>query len=107
MKPRAALSVDVEFFSHLPAYRNASGTTDRTAVGSDGIEFFVNAFSEFGGTGTFFVVSEIADTHDKYIISRYSAILATHTTPVSTRVGRFPAGTAVSTKRNDRCQPRK
>ena len=67
MKPCAALSVDVEFFSHLPAYRNASGTTDRTAVGSDGIEFFINAFSEFGGTGTFFVVSEIADTHDKYI----------------------------------------
>lgn len=66
-QPRAALSVDVEFFSHLPAYRGASGTTDRTAVGSEGVEFLIDAFGESGGTGTFFTVSEIADTHPKLI----------------------------------------
>lgn len=62
-QPRAALSVDVEFFTHLPAYRGASGTTNQTAVGHDGIEFLLDAFADAGGTGTFFTVSEIAESH--------------------------------------------
>lgn len=62
-QPRAALSVDVEFFSHLPAYRNAVGTTDRTAVGYEGIKFLLDAFADAGETGTFFTVSEIAESH--------------------------------------------
>lgn len=67
MRQSAALSVDVEFFSHLPAYRGAGGTTDRTGVGSDGIEFLIDAFDDTGGTGTFFIVSDIADTHPELI----------------------------------------
>ncbi|WP_340100742.1 polysaccharide deacetylase family protein [Salinibaculum salinum] len=66
-QPRAALSVDVEFFSHLPAYRRARGTTDQMAVGHDGIDFLLNAFAESGGSGTFFTVSEIAETHPETI----------------------------------------
>lgn len=64
---RAALSVDVEFFSHLPAYRNAVGTTDRTAVGHEGIEFLLDAFADAGATGTFFTLSEIADSHPETV----------------------------------------
>lgn len=66
-QPRAALSVDVEFFTHLPAYRGASGTTDQTAVGHDGIEFLLDAFADNGGTGAFFTVSEIAESHPETI----------------------------------------
>jgi peptidoglycan/xylan/chitin deacetylase (PgdA/CDA1 family) len=66
-QPRAALSVDVEFFTHLPAYRGASGATDQTAVGRAGIKFLLDAFAENGGTGTFFTVSEIADSHPETI----------------------------------------
>lgn len=66
-QPRAALSVDVEFFTHLPAYRGASGTTDQTAVGLGGIEFLLDAFADDGGSGTFFTVSEIAESHPETI----------------------------------------
>ncbi|MEF8784285.1 MAG: polysaccharide deacetylase family protein [Haloarculaceae archaeon] len=62
-QPRAALSVDVEFFSHMPAYRGASGTTDLTAVGYNGIGFLLDSFADTGGAGTFFTVSEIAESH--------------------------------------------
>ena len=63
LQARAALSVDVEFFSHTPAYRSAVGTTDQTAVGLEGIGFLLDAFDDVGGTGTFFTVSEIAESH--------------------------------------------
>ena len=66
-QPRAALSVDVEFFSHLPAYRGAKGITEKTDVGSDGIRFLINAFDDSDNTGTFFIVSEIADSHPDLI----------------------------------------
>ena len=62
-QPRAALSVDAEFFSHMPAYRGADGTTDQSAVGHDGIDFLLDAFADDGGAGTFFTVSEIAESH--------------------------------------------
>ena len=65
--PRAALSVDVEFFSHLPAYRGASGTADREAVGLDGLEYLLDAFADTGHTGTFFTVSDIARTHAEHV----------------------------------------
>lgn len=67
MNSAAALSVDVEFFSHLPAYRGADSTTDQTAVGSDGVNFLIEALKDVGGTGTFFTVSDIAETHPELI----------------------------------------
>ena len=78
--PRAALSVDVEFFSHMPAYRGASGTTDQQAVGLDGLNYLLDAFADAGHTGSFFTVSEIADTHPEYVrrIAERSE-LASHT----------------------------
>lgn len=64
---RAVLSVDAEFFSHTPAYRSASGTTDRTAVGHDGIEFLLDAFADDGGASTFFAVSAIAESRPETV----------------------------------------
>ena len=65
--PQAALSVDVEFFAHTPAYRGGAGTTTETAVGHDGIEFLLDAFDDADGRGTFFTVSEIAKSHPETV----------------------------------------
>jgi len=61
--PRAALSVDVEFFSHTPAYRSATGAAARDAIGADGVTFLLDAFAQADARGTFFTVSEIAESH--------------------------------------------
>jgi peptidoglycan/xylan/chitin deacetylase (PgdA/CDA1 family) len=59
----AALSVDLEFFQHAPAYRNAAGTADADALGSDGVSVLLEAFETADARGTFFTVSDIADSH--------------------------------------------
>lgn len=59
----AALSVDFEFFTHLPAYRSAAGTTAERAVGLGGVEFLLDAFGDAGASGTFFTVSDVVDGH--------------------------------------------
>lgn len=61
MQVPAALSVDLEFFQHAPAYRTATGTTDEDAIGREAVDFLLEAFEEAGATGTFFAVSDIAD----------------------------------------------
>ncbi|MFC7141797.1 polysaccharide deacetylase family protein [Halosimplex aquaticum] len=61
--PQAALSVDFEYFTHLPAYRGARGTTDLPAVGLDGVTSLLDAFDRAEATGTFFTVGEIADSN--------------------------------------------
>ena len=60
-QPQAALSVDFEYFTHLPAYRGARGITNRSAVGLDGVTSLLDAFETADATGTFFTVGEIAD----------------------------------------------
>jgi peptidoglycan/xylan/chitin deacetylase (PgdA/CDA1 family) len=60
-QPRAALSVDFEYFTHLPAYRGARGTTDRPAVGLDGVTFLRDALREAEAAATFFTVGKIAE----------------------------------------------
>jgi len=62
-QPQAALSVDFEYFTHLPAYRGARGVTDQSAVGLDGVTSLLDAFETADATGTFFTVGEIADAH--------------------------------------------
>jgi peptidoglycan/xylan/chitin deacetylase (PgdA/CDA1 family) len=59
----AALSVDLEFFQHAPAYRNAVGTADADALGSDGVSMLLDALDAAGARATFFTVSDIADSH--------------------------------------------
>jgi hypothetical protein len=63
----AALSVDLEYFTHIPAYRAAAGTTDRPDVGRDAVEFLLDSFEAAGATGTFFTVSEIAETDPELV----------------------------------------
>lgn len=63
MQVPAALSVDLEFFQHAPAYRTAAGTADELAIGREGAEFLLDAFERAGATGTFFAVSDIAAEH--------------------------------------------
>lgn len=58
---QAALSVDFEYFTHLPAYRSARGTTDLPEIGLDGVTALLNAFRRADATATFFTVGEIAE----------------------------------------------
>ena len=60
-QPQAALSVDFEYFTHLPAYRGARGRTDLPAIGLDGVTSLLDAFESADATGTFFTVGDIAD----------------------------------------------
>jgi peptidoglycan/xylan/chitin deacetylase (PgdA/CDA1 family) len=61
--PRAALTVDLEWFTHLPAYRSARGATERSAVGREGAETLLSTFDEADALGTFYVVSGVAEDH--------------------------------------------
>ncbi|WP_135820721.1 polysaccharide deacetylase family protein [Halostella litorea] len=63
----AVLSIDLEFFSHIPAYRNARGTSRRTDIGTDGVDDLLAAFGEAEATGTFFVVSDVAEGNPSLI----------------------------------------
>ncbi|WP_135363175.1 polysaccharide deacetylase family protein [Halosimplex halophilum] len=66
-QPRAALSVDLEFFTHLPAYRGARGVTDRPAVGLGGVTALLDALADADAAGTFFTVGDIADDHPRVV----------------------------------------
>jgi hypothetical protein len=80
-QPQAALSVDFEHFSHLPAYRGARGTTDRPAVGLGGITALLDAFERADAAATFFTVGELADEHPR-VVERIAAAgheVASHT----------------------------
>ncbi|EMA02002.1 Polysaccharide deacetylase [Haloarcula vallismortis] len=63
MTDRAVLSIDFELFTQTPAYRSASGTTDRDGVGLDGGRFFRETLAEYDATATAFVVSAVAESH--------------------------------------------
>jgi peptidoglycan/xylan/chitin deacetylase (PgdA/CDA1 family) len=63
MSNRAVLSIDFELFTQTPAYRSASGTTDRDGVGLDGGRFFREILAEYDATATAFVVSAVAESH--------------------------------------------
>ena len=79
----AALSVDFEFFQHAPAYRRAAGTTEREALGDEGVSFLLEAFGAADAEGTFFTVSEIADSHpallDQVVATGHEIASHTHT----------------------------
>jgi len=63
MSNRAVLSIDFELFTQTPAYRSASGTTDRDGVGLDGGRFFRDTLAKYDATSTAFVVSSVAESH--------------------------------------------
>jgi len=57
----AVLSIDLEYFSHTPAYRTAAGTMDDSAVGREAIPAILDALAGTDSTATFFTVSEILE----------------------------------------------
>jgi peptidoglycan/xylan/chitin deacetylase (PgdA/CDA1 family) len=61
--PRAALSVDLEFFSHIPAYRNASESAGRDAVGLSQVAWLRDQFTAHDALSTFFTVSGVAESY--------------------------------------------
>ena len=61
--PQAVLSVDVELFDQTPAYRSAHGTTDREAVGLEGVEYLLEALDRHDAPATQFVVSTTAERY--------------------------------------------
>ncbi|WP_136688491.1 polysaccharide deacetylase family protein [Halorhabdus amylolytica] len=69
MSEYAALTIDVELFSQTPAYRAASGSTDRAGIGLDGLAFLKDSLEDANATTTCFVVSEIAETHPETVRS--------------------------------------
>ncbi|RRJ33571.1 polysaccharide deacetylase family protein [Halocatena pleomorpha] len=68
-RPTAVLSVDMEWFTHIPAYRNARGSTTDTDIGRSGVELLLELFGEGDATSTFFVVAEIAE-HAPELLTR-------------------------------------
>ncbi|GAB3687967.1 DUF3473 domain-containing protein [Salinarchaeum chitinilyticum] len=63
VRGRAALTVDLETFQQLPAYRSAKGTTDREDLGIEQVEPLLDLFDEYNATCTFFTVSSVAEDH--------------------------------------------
>lgn len=66
-RPSAVLSVDMEWFSHIPAYRNAHGTMAADDVGRSGVELLLELFGDVDAASTFFVVAEIAQRHPELL----------------------------------------
>lgn len=63
MTNQIALSIDLEFFEHTPAYRKAQGDMDREAVGKEGVSFLLDLFDRHEADATFYIVSNIADSY--------------------------------------------
>lgn len=63
MSDLAALTIDFELFEHTPAYRGATGTTDREGVGLEGGTFLRDALERHDATATYFVVSSMAERY--------------------------------------------
>lgn len=59
---RAALTVDVETFQQLPAYRSAGGTAERPDIGLECVDDILEILDEHDATSTFFTVSKIAES---------------------------------------------
>jgi peptidoglycan/xylan/chitin deacetylase (PgdA/CDA1 family) len=77
----AVLSVDLELFTHLPAYRTARGRTDRRDIGLDAVDDLIALFDDCGAAATFFVVSEVAERHPERVTAVADAghEIASHT----------------------------
>ena len=60
-RPAAILSVDLEYFRHTPAVREATGTLTERDVGQAGVAFLSNAFDRRGVETTWFVVADIVE----------------------------------------------
>jgi len=62
MTETAALTIDLEWFEHTPAYRGAAGTADREAIGIEGVSALLDALDRHDATATWFTVAAIAES---------------------------------------------
>lgn len=60
--PHAVLSVDLELFSHTPAYRQASGKLGDDTVGLKGVDFLRERFADANVETTWYVVAALTDS---------------------------------------------
>lgn len=67
-RPTAVLSVDMEWFSHIPAYRNARGSASTAHIGRRGVETLLELFADADAVSTFFVVSQITEHHPELLV---------------------------------------
>lgn len=81
MTTDVVLTVDAELFIHTPAYRRASGTIEDEMTGIAGIRFLLDLFDRYDVRSTFFVVSEIAESHPELVerIAAEGHEIASHT----------------------------
>lgn len=76
MTPSAVISIDFEFFEHIPAYRSASGQASSEGIGMEAIDFILDRLEEHDAATTFFTVSDIADKYPETLqeIARHHEI---------------------------------
>jgi peptidoglycan/xylan/chitin deacetylase (PgdA/CDA1 family) len=81
MEPTAVLSVDVEFFSDIPAYPPGAPVALGQSVGVEGVNWILDALARAKGQSTFFVVSRIAEDRpaDVEQIAEAGHEIASHT----------------------------
>ncbi|MFB9806783.1 polysaccharide deacetylase family protein [Haladaptatus pallidirubidus] len=79
--PRAVISVDFEYFSHTPAYRNARGTTADPDIGPWAMDGLLDTLDNADAEATFFVVSDVAERRPKLVARAADAghEIASHT----------------------------
>lgn len=79
--PSAVLSVDLEWFSHTPAYRNADGSVPDADIGASAVDRLLETFDAHDATATFFTVADIAE-RDPALVARIAEAgheVASHT----------------------------
>lgn len=81
VRGQAVLSIDLESFTHTPAYRNAKGTLKRHDLGISAISSILSVLDRYNAKATFFVVSELAE-RQPHLINRVADAgheIASHT----------------------------
>lgn len=61
--PPAVLSVDLEWFSHTPAYRTAGGSLSDADVGASLLDRLLETFDAHDAESTFFTVADVAERY--------------------------------------------
>lgn len=80
-EPTAVLSVDLEWFSHIPAYRNAAGSLHDPHLGASAVDRLLETFATHDAATTFFTVANVAE-RDPSIVERIAEAgheIASHT----------------------------
>ena len=86
--PRAVISVDFEYFSHTPAYRNARGTITDTDIGLGAMDGLLDILDDADAKATFFVVSDVVERRPGLAVRRPTLATRSPRTPAATSISR-------------------